>query len=84
MSIERPREGDVVSVRYSDDDTTGEIVGDVEYVGSFDGDFGVRVDTAEKALPVFARTYAPNVYTFDGASRTILGELEAIEVIEDE
>lgn len=84
MTIEQPGRGDSVRVTYTDDDEEGSVIGEVTSRCGVEGDFGIRVESAEMALPVYARTYAPNVYTFDGTNRDVLGELESIEVVEDE
>lgn len=83
MTIEKPQRGDMVRVEYDDDGETGEVVGEVTSKCGVEGDFGIRVESAELAEPVFARTYAPNVYSFDGNRRNVFGELQAIEVVEE-
>lgn len=84
MTIEQPSRGDHVRVTYTDGDEEGDVVGEVTSRCGVEGDFGIRVESAEMALPVYARTYAPNVYTFDGTNRNVLGELESIEVVPNE
>lgn len=84
MTIEQPSRGDSVRVTYTNGDDEGSVVGEVTSRCGVEGDFGIRVESAEMALPVFARTYAPNVYTFDGEQRNELGELESIEVVDNE
>jgi len=84
MTIEKPQKGDHVKVTYEDGDDEGTVVGEVTSRCGVEGDFGIRVESAELAEPVFARTYAPNVYAFDGERRDVFGELLGIEVVESE
>jgi hypothetical protein len=84
MTIEQPNEGDNVEVTYEADDGEGTVVGEVISRCGVEGDFGIRVESTELAEPVFARTYSPEVYAFDGERRDVLGDLVAIEVVGDE
>ena len=83
MTMDKPARGDMVRVGYEDGDGGESIFGEVTFRIGVEGDFGIRVDAAEVAEPVFARTYARNVYSFDGKARSEFGELQSIEVVEE-
>jgi len=83
MTTEKPKRGDMVRVAYEDGDEKDDVFGEVTFRIGVEGDFGICVDPVEVAGPVFARTYASNVYSFNGDTRTNFGELQSIEIIEE-
>lgn len=76
MTLKDPSEGDTVEVTH----TNGRVVGEVEFRIGVEGDFGISIDATRNEL-IYARTYAPEVYTYDGHTRDVLGEVESIKVV---
>jgi hypothetical protein len=78
MTFEDPSKGDTVEVTHDN----GMVVGEVEFRIGVEGDFGISIDAGPTEL-IYARTYAPEVYTYDGQTRDVLGEVESIKVVEE-
>ena len=78
MKFEDPSKGDTVEITHEN----GSIVGQVTFRIGVEGDFGISVDSAGPDT-IYARTYAPEVYTYDGRNRNVLGEVESIKVVEE-
>lgn len=78
MTFEDPSQGDTVEVTHDN----GMFVGKVEFRIGVEGDFGISIDAVRDEL-IYARTYAPEVYTYDGQTRDVLGEVESIKVVEE-
>jgi len=78
MTFEDPSQGDTVEVTHDN----GMVVGEVEFRIGVEGDFGISIDASGDDL-IYARTYAPGVYTYDGQTRDVLGEVESIKVVEE-
>lgn len=78
MTLEDPSKGDTVEIVHDN----GRIVGQVTFRIGVEGDFGISVEAAGDE-EIYARTYAPEVYTYDGRDRCVLGEIESIRVVDE-
>lgn len=77
MKFEDASKGDTVEITHDN----GSIVGQVTFRIGVEGDFGISVNSAGPDT-IYARTYAPEVYTYDGRTRNVIGEVESICVVE--